>query len=524
MDPSPGEGLLGRREALRAMTRLGALSLLPGVLPSCAGPALPGRGFAPADGELIRRENARAGTREWMLERPRIDPASSYRCPWIEGYASRTSVRAGESLSFHVSTRPASPFRIDVYRAGWYGGAGAREVAELGPYPGREQEDPPVGPRRRRECRWEACETITVPRDWPSGVYLAKLTAERDGTQSYIVFIVRDDRRVDFLFQCSDTTWSAYNRWPSQFSLYDDGESRWYWGGGVEVSFDRPYGKYCQIVDAPLSTGSGEWFLWELPLAYWLESQGYDVTYVSNLDTHADPAGLRRARGFLSVGHDEYYTIEMFRNLKAAIADGLSVAFLSGNTCCGLIEALPSSDGRPHRVITRVDRFGPRDETGDRIFTAMKTLPRAAPDESALIGARSTGPVMGGAPWTCALPDHWIFEGTGMRAGDSIPGLVGWEWHGEPADIPGLEVVAQGKTWCGAGEGLYASTVYPGPRGNIVFNASTCWWADGLGEPPGYVRPSAHGATPRGPDPRVQRITANVLARMLRPASGEPSR
>jgi len=29
------------------------------------------------------------------------------------------------------------------------------------------------------------------------------------------------------------------------------------------------------------------------------------------------------------------------------------------------------------------------------------------------------------------------------------------------------------------------------------------------------MTPSAHGATPRGPDPRVQRITANLFRRML---------
>ena len=80
------------------------------------------------------------------------------------------------------------------------------------------------------------------------------------------------------LFQVSDTTWNAYNRWPSQFSLYDDGQKEWYWGPNVQTSFDRPYGKYCQIVDAPLSVGSGEFLLWEFPLAYWMEQQGYDVT------------------------------------------------------------------------------------------------------------------------------------------------------------------------------------------------------------------------------------------------------
>jgi hypothetical protein len=35
----------------------------------------------------------------------------------------------------------------------------------------------------------------------------------------------------------------------------------------------------------------------------------------------------------------------------------------------------------------------------------------------------------------------------------------------------------------------------------------------GLTSPPGHVLPSAHGATPKGPDPRVQRMTINLLKR-----------
>ena len=54
-----------------------------------------------------------------------------------------------------------------------------------------------------------------------------------------------------------------------------------------------------------LSNGSGEFLLWEFPLAFWLEQHGYDVTYVSNVDTHRDRNGLLRVKGFLSVGHDE---------------------------------------------------------------------------------------------------------------------------------------------------------------------------------------------------------------------------
>ncbi|HEV3122918.1 MAG TPA: N,N-dimethylformamidase beta subunit family domain-containing protein, partial [Isosphaeraceae bacterium] len=444
-----------------------------------------------ANPDLIKNENAKLGTRDWIAKNVRIAPETKYRSPWIEGFASRTSARHGDSLSLFVSTNPASEFTIDIYRMGYYQGTGGRHMITLGPFKGHVQPDPPIGEMRLRECAWEPCVTFTIPHDWPSGVYLGKLTAAREGFQSYVIFVVRDDRQADFLFQVSDNTWNAYNRWPSQFSLYDDGKKVWYWGPNVRTSFDRPYGKYCQILDAPLSVGSGEFLLWEFPLAFWMEQQGYDATYISNADTHADPAGLRRAKGWLSVGHDEYWSLEMFQNVKQAVADGLNVAFLSGNSICGVAPLLPSTDGRPHRIITRVGRFGsPEPAELEHGFPEEALFTQNGPNEATLMGARSTYPTTGGADWICRKPKHWLFEGTGMQEGDGIPGLVGWEWHGDPAPIPGLEVVASGTTKSPRGEGTYTATVYPGPKNNIVFNAATIWWSDGLSEPPGYVRPS----------------------------------
>ncbi len=515
--------LVSRRECLQTLAGLGLATVAPGCAKTrpaaAAHPAAPPAPAHPsaAQPDLIRRENERPGTREWMLAKTAVDPQTRYRCPWIEGYCSHTSIRAGETLEIFVSTNPASPFHLEIFRTGYYGGTGARRMMELGPFPGRTQPDPPVGPNRLRECAWEPATRITIPAGWPSGVYVGKLTADRGGWQSYVVFIVRDHRRADFIFQCSDTTWQAYNRWPSQYALYDDGRNEWHCGPGVDVSFDRPYGKYCQILDAPLSTGSGEWFLWEFPLAYWMEAQGFDVTYISNLDTHADYPGLLRARGFLLIGHDEYYTLEMYNHLRAAIARGLNVAFLSGNTCCGRIEMHPSARGTPNRIYGRADYFGPRDEGMIQRFPSMGAFPHASPHEGLLLGARNVPPCTGGADWICVRPDHWVFAGTGMRRGEAIPGLVGWEFHGEPADIPGLEVVASGPTSTHPQRpenvGAYAATLYPGPHGNFVFNASSCWWADGLSAPPGYVRPSVY-TTPRGPDRRVQQITRNLLERM----------
>jgi hypothetical protein len=108
---------------------------------------------------------------------------------------------------------------------------------------------------------------------------------------------------------------------------------------------------------------------------------------------------------------------------------------------------------------------------------------------------------------------HWLFDGTGMKNGDRIPGLVGWEFHGDPAEIAGLKVVAEGETINSGGRTAHwTSTIYPGPKNNWVFNASTIFWAQGLSRPPGHMPPYSHYGRPHGPDARVQQITANFLA------------
>ena len=104
---------------------------------------------------------------------------------------------------------------------GYYGGAGARLMTVLGPFAGKAQPDPPIGPNRLRECQWEPAVELKIPADWLSGVYLGRLTripenANTHAWQSFIVFVFRDRRRADVLFQVSDNTWQAYNRWPDR--------------------------------------------------------------------------------------------------------------------------------------------------------------------------------------------------------------------------------------------------------------------------------------------------------------------
>jgi len=486
--------------------------------------------------DLIKRENAKPGTRDWQLTKTRTvlgkinNILLNGRSQVIEGYCSANSVRSGEKFQIMVSTNPASAFKLEIFRTGYYNGDGARLVKTFDSLKGVTQPDPPIGENYVRECQWEPSVEFEIPDDWLSGVYLGKLTAEKSGIQSYVIFIVRDDRPCDLLIQCSDLTWSAYNRWPADYSIYTPHEKDWKTTGAPSgtVSFDRPYGLFTHPVNKmKKSGGSGEYLPWEFPMAFWLEQNGYDVSYISNIDTHADAAGLLRTKGFISVGHDEYWTLDMYDNAMKARDAGVSFAFFGGNSVLCVVPMLPSGNGTPNRAIRREGWFMPvpneipevvkRKVLNDQTFEL-----NMGPDGARLMGGRldkdqETGRGMGVGDWTCAMPEHWLFEGTGMKKGDSVKGLLGWEWHGAPAmDLPGMKIVAEGDaTINGKSVGHYSSTLYDGPKDNVVFNAATIWWANGLSSPPGHVSPSRHGVNQQGPDERVQQITRNLFERMI---------
>jgi hypothetical protein len=458
--------------------------------------------------DAILRENQKPGTTDWLLTN--IEPVSGttldelcQRRPAIEAFCSHLSLRAGDTLRIYVSANPPSSFTTEIFRMGYYGGDGGRRVLSLEPLPAETQPTPPDGPLHRIECRWNATFSLPIPSDWLSGVYLGKITAHTSGYETYFVFIVRDDRPVDFLFQVSDFTWQSYNRWPAWRSLYDLGDDKWHTEVGNEVGFDRPYSLYYNGLPSgfnPLTLGSGEFLLWEHPLCFWMEREGYDVSYISNLDTHHNTEGLKRAKGFLSVGHDEYWTRRMVDNVAAARDAGLHLAFLGGNSVSGCIYLAPASDGRPDRVF---GRLAEREGESSRFD-----------DEYELMGATSYG--VGAADWICRTPEHWLFAGTGMKEGEGIPQLVGWEYHGPPLrEDSSLVVVASGHVSVSGKptEKTYAATLYEGKQGNIVFNAATCWWNMLLARPPGAVNPPRTDFS--NEDARVQRITQNLLVRML---------
>ena len=120
---------------------------------------------------LIQIENAKPGTRDWQLTKTRQLPGkinkilNDGRCPWIEGYCSANSIRAGETLQIMVSTNPASPFKLEIFRTGYYSGDGGRLVRTYDALQGIAQPDPSVGKDYLRECQWEPSVEFEIPED-----------------------------------------------------------------------------------------------------------------------------------------------------------------------------------------------------------------------------------------------------------------------------------------------------------------------------------------------------------------------
>ena len=82
---------------------------------------------ASAQSNPIVLENQYPGTNNWRINY-NTGTFSDDVAQQIKGYASATSVNHGGSINFHITVNPAQTYAIDVYRMGWYGGAGGRLI------------------------------------------------------------------------------------------------------------------------------------------------------------------------------------------------------------------------------------------------------------------------------------------------------------------------------------------------------------------------------------------------------------
>ncbi|MBL8346456.1 MAG: putative Ig domain-containing protein, partial [Rubrivivax sp.] len=468
---------------------------------------------------VIQSENAKSAgvTTAWQI--PDASYASNQE---IEGYASATSVNRGESISLFVQTKTTDPsYTINVYRIGWYGGSGGRLVH--GPITRTRTAQPSCpmtdADTRLIECNWTNPYVLTVPNtadatDWASGVYLAKLTGASTGKQSYIIFVVRDDpRSARAMFQTSVTTYAAYNNWGG-YDFYDTDSLGL--NPAHKVSFNRPYRNPQRHLNGK---GAGDFLSWEINMLRFVEREGYDVKYSTNIDTHLAPGRLLETRLFLSVGHDEYYTRPMYDALEAARDAGVNLAFIGANAIYWQVRLEPHSQtGQANRTVVGYKYFfDPQGAANPSLTTYLwREAPLNRP-EAALIGVMYDYNSLD-SDIVIADCSSWVCAGANQLPGNVLPGMLGYEVDRlAPSSPAGITVIAE-SPYVVNGEVRYSQvTHYTAPSGAGVFATGSMQWTWGLDS-------FSAGASEHGDrtNAAVQQITRNVLNRFTDVANAMP--
>ena len=458
----------------------------------------------------------------------------------ILGFSTDISYNRGETAKFKIKT-DARGYRIDIYRIGYYGGAGARRVATVSPSVALPQSQPACltdDTTGLVDCgNWGLSASWSIPANAVSGVYIAKLTRTDTGGSSHIKFVVRDDAsRSDLLLQTSDTTWQAYNTYGGN-SLYVGAPAAW---GAYKVSYNRPL------------LGRGDpyhgFFVNEYPMIRWLEANGFDVSYTTGVDSDRRGALIKNHKAFVSVGHDEYWSGTQRANVEAARDAGIHLAFFSGNSVYWKTRWETSIDGAgtPHRTLVayKETRANAKIDPSP-LWTGTWRDPRFSPPAD---GGQPENGLMGTiwlvnccsdtstSSYTIQVPaaegKMRLWRNTGLQslsAGQVVslaPGLLGFEWDTDldngfrPAGLIRLseatynvpeKMLDYGST-VGPGVVTHYLTLYKHASGALVFGAGTTRWSWGLDDD--------HDGLGAAPDVRVQQATVNLFADMgMQPAS-----
>jgi hypothetical protein len=474
-------------------------------------------------GNAIVLENCYPGNNPWNARNTATISAGG-----IEGFATAQSINRGDSVDLKVNSADGSTFRVEIYRTGYYGGAGARLFSVITGVPGTTQpactNDATTG---LVDCsNWQTSVTLSTTQTWPTGVYAIRLIREDTGTDNQVLLVVRDDsRKADIVYGVGFSTFQAYNNYGGK-SLYDfnstgnttiAGTAR-----AVKVSYDRPF-------EQPRS-GLRDWYTrTESATVYWLEQSGYDTSYVANTDIGATPSLISGVKAYISPAHDEYVSAGMRAAMTSARDAGVGLFFSGGNEVYWKIRFENGPNGGNNRVEVcyKSTQSGPADPSGDPTGT-WRDPNGANQPENALTGQMyigdndntyfplSVSAVEGADRVYRYTPLASQPAGSTTRLGST---LVGWEWDARVANgqeptgvktlasspVTGELLQGNGATYSPSGSATSNVTKYIAASGALIFNTGTNQWNRGLA-------PNATGVGE--PDVRIQQITTNVLADM----------
>lgn len=446
---------------------------------------------------VIERENALQGTTGWEI------PPGSAATTQIQAYASATSVLPGQKLTFYVSTQAdGTLYSLGIYRLGWYGGMGGRLKFLLSNQVGHAQGFYDAQAHRLVNCKsclvnpdmgfveanWQPSYTLNVPSDWVTGVYLAKF-ADTGGLQTYVPFDVLGNDHSTYIVVTADTTYEAYNTWGG-FSLYEADSGMYaennHLPRGNKVSFDRPYSE---------EFGSGHVLVFDADTIFWMERQGYDLSYISSVDLHERPRQLLQHAVYLSLGHDEYWTKEMRDGVEYARDHGVSLGFLGANIAYWQMRFETDSKGIPDRTIVCYKvQTDHNDLARDPLYgidnsrvTSQWRDPVINRPENALIGVMFSGlNDQSSFSWQVSSQATFpLLNGTGLQPGQSYGcRLVGYEWDrifNNGATPVGLQVIGASRTVNDKNQvDVSNTTYYFAKSGALIFAVGSIYWTTAL--------------------------------------------
>jgi hypothetical protein len=262
----------------------------------------------------------------------------------------------------------------------------------------------------------------------------------------------------------SALTWQAYNTWGGK-SSYNDDEGTGFSQRAYAMSFDRPYAN---------GYGSGKYLEYENPVVLRAEALKIPLAYETDIDIATVPGLLDGALGYVSMGHDEYWTSSQRTAVESARDKGTNLAFLGANVSYWQVRLRDAASG-PHRIIDIYKSTADDPVKGDEATVNFRDVGR--PENQMTGQMYECYPARG--EYTVLNPEFFLFAGTGAKAGSTYSKIAGIEVDranpvaGTPRP---LEVVAKSKVTCGKGHTWSTSSYYTVPSGAGVFSTGTMGW------------------------------------------------
>jgi methionine-rich copper-binding protein CopC len=474
----------------------------------------------------------------------------------IQGFADPFSVNVSQSINFKIQS-PATAYKIDIYRMGYYGGDGARLEASITPNITVSQKQPACNTNTATglvDCgNWGVSATWSVPATAVSGVYFAHIyrtDQTNNPDENQIPFVVTNKASTsNIVYMTTDETWEAYNDWGG-YSLYtgdatDTPHSPLDPGRAEQVSYNRPF---ATRFDTP--SGQDYFFNAEFPMIEFMEKNGYDVSYVSQQDVGASggAAMLEQHKMLVNAGHSEYWDAADRTNVTAARNAGVNLAFFAANLMWWKTRFAPSQFGNePNRTLISYKESldsAQTDPADPPTWTGSWRDPRF--DTNGNDGGQPEN-ALTGQLWevnccSYAMQVPAAYSKLRIWRNSTVAGLatgqtatfpdetLGYEWDvdvdngfrpaGEIDMSSTSENVSQllltNNEQIGTGNVTNSLTLYRAASGALVFDAGTVQWAWGLD--------NNHDGDQNGTSSAMQQATVNLFADMgAQPTTLDPS-